>query len=70
MFNQLDVQGLKCKECKFRCHTQCEAQVIPIAIANIVVIANPLAIENLFAIVNIVAILNIIIANIIIIKHS
>ena len=28
MFNtQLDAQGLKCKECKFRCHTQCEAQV-------------------------------------------
>jgi len=23
------LQGLKCKECKFRCHTQCEAQVPP-----------------------------------------
>ena len=22
-------QGLKCKECKFRCHTQCEQQVAP-----------------------------------------
>ena len=43
-FNEPDVQGLKCKECKFRCHTQCEAQVKPnffaIAIANLIVIAN------------------------------
>jgi len=23
------LQGLKCKECKFRCHTQCESQVPP-----------------------------------------
>ena len=38
MLNQLDAQGLKCKECKFRCHTQCEAQVNLFAIVNIVAI--------------------------------
>ena len=41
MFNQLDAQGLKCKECKFRCHTQCEAQVNLFAIVNIVAIIQP-----------------------------
>ena len=38
ILSQLDAQGLKCKECKFRCHTQCEAQVNLFAIVNIVAI--------------------------------
>ena len=55
MFHQLDVQGLKCKECKFRCHTQCEAQVnltsLPLPSKNLIFIANIIVIANVIIIV-------------------
>ena len=59
MFNtQFDAQGLKCKECKFRCHTQCEAQVnLFIVNANHVFNANIIAILNIDVIANIIIII-------------